>query len=225
MKFHASVALVACLLGACTPQAGLIMAALPDGMVPILLSHLEQVDDSNLRRVAELDRQGNWSGLAAFAEENIAKDRRNADWWTVAGYAYSRLGRYSRAIKCYSEVVRLVPDNLTGWNLLAQAYRAAGQPENAIRILENALLVRRDSPMTFYLLGESYSDVGRFGLAARAYRQGIQLDDKFAQAWFGLGRAYVRLGKRDEAENVVRVLEKLDHPLASELEKSLSRGN
>jgi len=225
MRSTAFAAAIVAMLTACAPQTALLMAALPDGMVPILLSHLERVDDSNLRRVAELDRRADWDGLARFAEENIAQDKLNADWWTVAGYAYSRMGKYSRAVECYSEVVHLTPDNLTGWNLLAQAHRGAGQPDRAIKILNNALLIRRDSPMTFYLLGESYSDVRRFGLAERAYQEGLKLDDKYAPAWFGAGRAYVRMGRRVEAENVVKVLEKLDHRLAFELAESLSRGN
>jgi tetratricopeptide (TPR) repeat protein len=210
-------------LAACTPQAGVLMAVLPEGTVPTLLSHFERVDDSIRQRLVEFERRGDWKGLAAFAEENLAKDKANADWWMVTGYAYSRLEQYSRAIEYYAEAVRLAPDEATGWNLLAQAYRGAGQPERAIATLDNALRVRQDSPMTFYVLGESYSDVGRLEAAAGAYQQALKLNNEFAQAWFGMGRVDIRLGRDAEAREIVKLLERLDQGLASELANLLSQ--
>jgi tetratricopeptide (TPR) repeat protein len=210
-------------LAACTPQAGLLMAVLPEGTVPTLLGHLERVDDSNRQRLADFERRGDWHGLAAFAEENLAKDKSNADWWMVTGYAYSQLGQYSRAIEYYAEAVRLAPDDAAGWNLLAQGYRAAGQPQRAIATLNNALRVRQDSPMTFYMLGESYSDVGRWQAAAGAYQQALKLNGEFAQAWFGMGRADIRLGRDAEAREIVTLLERLDQRLASELATLLTK--
>ena len=215
--------LVCCSLAACTPQAGLLMSLLPDGTVPILLSHLERVDDSNRRRLEDFERRGDWNGLASFAEENLARDKSNADWWLVAGYAHSRLGQHQRATEYYGEAVRLAPEEATGWNLLAQSYRATGQPQRAINTLNNALLAIRDAPVTFYLLGESYGDIGRFDLASGAYQEALKIDSGFAEAWFGMGRAYVRLGRSAEAGEVVTVLERLNPPLARELAAALSQ--
>lgn len=208
-------------LAACTPQSSALMALVPDGTVPILLSHLEGVNESNRQRLAEFEQRRDWDGLARFAEDNIAKDRSSADWWTVAGYAYSRLGQYPRAIECYNEVVRLAPDEITGWNLLAQAWRASGQPQRAIATLNNALLIGRDAPVTFYLLGETYTDIGRLRPAVNAYQQALKLNPEFAQAWFGMGRAYVRQERYAEAADIVKALEKLDPRLAAELSKLL----
>jgi tetratricopeptide (TPR) repeat protein len=208
---------------ACTPQTTALMALVPDGTVSVLASHLEGVSDGNRQRLAEFERRGDWNGLARFAEENLAADRSNADWWTVAGYAYSRLGKYPRAIECYSEVVRLAPDETTGWNLLAQAWRASGQPQRAIATLNNALLIRNDASATFYLLGESYSDIGRLRPAVDAYQQALKLNPEFALAWFGMGRAYVRQGRHADAADIVKALEKLDPRLAAELSKLLPK--
>ncbi len=210
-------------LSACTPQTSALMALMPDGTVPILLSHFEAVSDSNRQRLAEFEQRGDWDGLARFAEENLAKDGSSADWWTVAGYAYSRLRQPARAIECYAQVVRLAPDEPTGWNLLAQAYRDAGQPARAISTLNNALLVGKDTPATLYLLGESYDDIGRLQAAVDAYQQALKLNPEFARAWLGLGRAYVRQGRYAEAGEIIKVLEKHDPGLAAELAKLSSR--
>lgn len=202
---------------ACTPQSALLMNVLPAGTVPVLLSHLQGVDDSNRRRIAELESRGDWQGLAQLAEENLARDRNNADWWLVAGYAYSQLGQHPRAAQCFGEMVRLAPDDMLGWNLLAQSYRSAGEAARAVQTLNSAVLVRKDVPATWFLLGESYSDLGRFDPAAAAYREALQLNGNFAQAWFGLGRAYARLGRADEFEKAAQALQRLNPALAKEL--------
>ena len=204
-------------LPACTPHTAAIVAALPDGTVPILLSHVKGIEESNRKRVAELEARKDWEGLTKLAEENLARDRNSSDWWTVAGYAHSQAGRHQRATTCYSEVVRLAPDDMLGWNLLAQSYRDAKQPLRAVQTLNNALRVRQGTAETWFLLGESYADLDRDLPAASAYREAVQQNGEFARAWFGLGRAYARLGRRAEFEQALQRLERLNAPLAKEL--------
>ena len=204
-------------LSACTPQTAALVAALPDGTIPILLSHLQGMEQGNRKRVAELEARRDWDGLTKLAEENLALDRNSSDWWTVAGYAHSQAGRHQRASERYSEVVRLAPDDMLGWSLLAQSYRDAKQPLRAVQTLNNAHLVRQGTAETWFLLGESYSDLDRDLPAASAYREAVQQNGEFARAWFGLGRAYARLGRRAEFEQALQRLERLDAPLAKEL--------
>lgn len=213
----AGIGLALSLLAACTPQAALIIAALPDGTIPKLLSHLQGVEEGNLKRVADLESRRDWDGLTKFAEENLAKDRNDANWWLVAGYAHSQAGRKQRAIECYSEMVRLAPDDMLGWSLLAQAYRDTMQPQRAVQTLNNAHLVHKGTAETWFLLGESYSDLNRDLPAAAAYREAVKMNGEFAQAWFGMGRAYARLSRRDDFERALKVLERLNPPLAREL--------
>ena len=209
--------LVLAVLSACTPQTAAIMSLLPDGTLATLLGNMERVEDQNRKRVIELEARKDWDGLARLAEENLAKDRNNSDWWIVAGYAHAQAGRHPRAIECYTEVVRLMPDDMLGWSLLAQAYRDAKQPARAVHTLDNALRVRTDSAEIWFLLGESYSDLDRDAPAAKAYFEAVRINNGFAQAWFGLGRAYARLGRRAEFEEVLVVLAELDGARAKEL--------
>jgi tetratricopeptide (TPR) repeat protein len=204
-------------LPACTPHTAALFSLLPDGTVPILLSHTQGMDESNRNRVGELEARKDWDGLAKLAGDNLALDRNNSDWWIVAGYAHSQAGRHERAIECYNEVVRLAPDDLLGWSLLAQSYRDAKQPLRAVQTLDNAHRVRQGTAETWFLLGESYSDLDRDLPAASAYRESVQRNGEFAQAWFGLGRAYARLGRRAEYEQALKNLEQLNAPLAKQL--------
>lgn len=212
----------AALCAGCTPQQQLLMSLLPDGTIPVLLSHFEKVDDTNRRRIAEFEQRRDWEGLARFAEENVKQDRLNGDWWIVAGYAYSQAGQRKRAIECYNEVVRLVPEDALGWNLLAQSYRFDRQPERALQVVNRALNVSRETPPTWILQGDIYSDLGRFEPAVRSYQEALKLDQRYGQAWLGMGKAYARLGRNAEVREVAKVLEKLDPAMARELAASTS---
>jgi tetratricopeptide (TPR) repeat protein len=213
----ASLGLALLALPACTPPAAVLFSLVPDGTIPILLSHMQGMEESNQKRVAELEARKDWEGLTKLAEENLARDRNSSEWWIVAGYAHSQAGRYQRASECYSEVVRLAPDDMLGWSLLAQSYRDAKQPLRAVQTLNNAHRVRQGTAETWFLLGESYSDLDRDLPAASAYREAVQRNGEFVRAWFGLGRAYARLGRRADFEQALKRLEELNIPLAKEL--------
>ena len=199
----------------CTTAGQLLFTLVPDGTIPLLLSHLERESDTNRRRVAELERSADWPGLAKFADENIAKAPSNASWWLVAGYAYSRQKNHDRAMACFREMIRLEPDAPDGWNLLAQEHRIRGEPQRAVEVLNQALTAQRDSAVMLTLLGESYSDLSRFEPAARAYRQALDIDAGLLPAWAGLARAHIRLGRVAEAESIARSLEKTSPQLAA----------
>jgi len=206
-------------LTACTPHSALLMSALPDGTVSVLLSHLQGMGDDNRKRVADLEARKDWDGLVKLAGENLARDPNNADWWTVAGFAHSQAGRHALAIQCFSDVVRLSPDEMLGWSLLAQSYRDVKEPARAVQTLNNAHRVRGGSAETWFLLGESYSDLNRDAAAESAYREALGFNRDFAQAWFGLGRVYARLGRTADFDQALKSLARLDTALADQLAK------
>lgn len=211
------------LLAACTPQQALLSALVPDGTASMLLSHLQQVEDVNRRRIVELEQKGDWAGLARFADENIAVDPFSAEWRMVGGYAQTQLRDYRRATGYFSDMVRLAPDEAAGYHFLAGAQRAAGEPRNAIVTLERALLVLRESALTWQLLGDAHGDLGRRRQAAEAYRRALAIDPTLAEAWFGLGRASLQSGRADDAREALAALERMRSPRAAELRALLAQ--
>ena len=215
-SFVVVTALVAALSACTTLQIAAML--LPEGTTTMLLGNLEKVSDVNRKRVAQLEAAGRWEELARFAEQNLAKEASNADWFLILGYARSRSGAHDAAAKAYGEAVRLEPDNEAAWNLLAQSHRARGDSQRAVVVLNNALLALREAPVTMYLLGESYSDLGRDADARFAYEKSLAMEPQFSAAWFGLTRAYQRLGLASEAREARARLEKLDPQLAKRLD-------
>jgi tetratricopeptide (TPR) repeat protein len=215
-RWICAAALVSAIAG-CAMMEEQPAGRLPDGSVSVLLTHLKSLSEGNQKVIAELESSKDWDGLAKTAEAGIKLNPHNADWWFVAGYAYSKAGRHGLAVERFSERVRLAPDDMVGWNLLAQSYRDAGQPLRAVQTLNNAHLVRPGTPATYYLLGESYSDLNRYLPAAAAYRESVKLDSKFARSWFGLGRSAAQLGNRGDYDQALKALRELDPALAQEL--------
>ena len=204
-------------LAACTPQAMLASALLPDGAASALLSHLQSEPEGNRKIVASMEAKKDWDGLVKLAEENLKQDRRVASWWFVAGYSHAQAGRHQQAAECFKEMAELSPDDIEGWELFAQELLASGQAKRAVQTLTNALRVRDNSPPTWLLLGRGYEDLARSDLAFNAYRTAIKLDGELAQAWLGYGRTSARLNRRADYEQAIKALEKLDPPLAKQL--------
>ena len=207
----------------CTPQQMLMQALIPDGTASMLLSHLQTVEGSNRRRIIDMEQKGDWTGLARFADTNIAGDPFSPEWRMIGGYAYLQLRDYPQATAYFNEMVRLAPDDATGYHFLAEAQRAAGQPQRAVTTLERALLVVRESPLTHQLLGEAYSDLGRFRPAAESYRRALAIDPVAVDALFGMGRASLQLGRTADARDALSELERLHSPRAAELRALLAK--
>ena len=214
----AAAVLAALTLSGClSPTASLLLGLLPEGTFTTMLSNMQGVSEPNREKLAALEQKGDWTGIAQFAEKNIAVDPTNADWWVVGGYAYSRLGQHERAAEHFREAVRLSPDDIDTWNQLAQAYRSLGQPERAIRTLNNALQVNRDSPVTYYLLGESFTDLKRPDRAVGFYEQAVQRNPEFVEAVYQLGATYARLGRKTDFDATVQLLQRLNPSAAKKL--------
>jgi tetratricopeptide (TPR) repeat protein len=216
--FSAVAAVLLVLLGtACTPQQMLLNSLIPDGTVPMLLSHLESVESANRDRIIELERKGDWREMVRFADANIKTDRFSPEWRMIGGYASSQLREFDRAAEYFGDMIRLSPDDVTGYHFLAEAQRSAGDPKGAVTTLERALLVVRESAMTYRLLGDAYVDLGRDAVAITAYRRALAIDPRLADAWFGLGRAASRTGRTADVREALQALEQMRSPRAVEL--------
>ena len=195
----------------------LLLSLLPDDTFTTLLTNLRGVDETNRKRLGELEQRGDWPAVLAFADTNIKRDPYTAEWWYVKGTAQGRMNTWPAAAESFGQVVRLQPYELDGWHMLAQAQRLAGDPERAVQTLERTLSISRESPISFHLLGEAYLGLRRSDRAIAAYREAIRLEPRFPEALYGLGRAHALAGDTAERDRVVERLRPMNPGLAGRL--------
>ena len=216
----AAAALLAVGVAGCGPHAqiaNLVFSLLPDGTFTTFLGNLKGVSNENQKTIEALARKGDWPGVAKFAEDNIAKERRIADWWVVAGIAYAQMEQFDKANARFAEAVRLEPGEMEYRNLLALSQRLGGEPERALRTLNEALRVNNEDPDTFFLLGETYMALNQPARAAQAYERAMSLLPDAVEIWYGLGLAYAKLGRTEDFRDVQQRLRAVDPRLADQL--------
>jgi len=177
------------------------------------------------KRIAELERKRDWSGLLRFAQEKQRLEPERPDWWIVSGYAWLAGGDYPRAIDILNRATQRSPEDTDAWNLLGETQRLSGQAGRAVQTLERASTMSRASRhITLFLLGEAYRDVRRPDRAIGAYREALQIEPQYAPAWYGVGNVYAQTGDRKQAQAALEELKKLDPGLAQLLAARIQAG-
>jgi tetratricopeptide (TPR) repeat protein len=210
-------------LNACTPQQMLASAVIPNGTLSTMLGNTQSVADHNRKRIAALEQQKDWAGLAAFAEANIARDLFSAEWRMVAGYARQQQGDHPAAQQHYGEMIRLSPDEIAAYQLMAASLRAEGRTDRAAAVLERGLLAVREAPEAHRLLGDIYLEQKRYRQAVVAYREALKGLPGHAGAWYGLGVAAARTGDTRMLEDALNALSKIAPGRAAELRAAVAK--
>ena len=200
-------------LAACTPMAALLMPS-----APLLSAALaSRGDDSaTAEAIRDLQVKRDWAGLTRLANERIALNPEDADWWVVLGYAALQRKELAEAVKILDTAVTRAPEDIDALNLLAEAQRLSGQVARATRTLKRAMTVDPSSPISRYLLGEAYRDEGLLSRARESYAEAVRLEPEFILAWYGLVKVLERTGPQEDRDTALARLRKLDPVLAQE---------
>ena len=210
--------LVAMLAGCAGP-----LAFIP--ITPLLSSALASrgEDSQSAALITEMQKKGDWPGLAKFAQDRLLKDPSNGNLWVMLGYALVQQSRYPDAIQALIRAVAINPEDVDGWNILADAQRRAGQPGASSRTLQRAAALDPTSAVTRYLMGEAFKENGEPDRAEEAFRDALKISPDLALAWFGLGELLLRSGSPGDLDLVAENLVHLDPKLAKEFSLLRSR--
>lgn len=194
-------------------------------ITPLLSSALASrgEDTKSAQAITEMQKKGDWPGLAKFAQDRLLRDPSNGNLWVMLGYALVQQSRYADAIQALSRAVSIDPEDIDGWNILADAQRRAGQPGASSRTLQRAAAVDPTSGVTRYLMGEAFKENGEPDRAESAFREALKISPDLALAWFGLGELLLRTGSPNDLDVIAENLVHLDPKLAKEF--ALLRAN
>jgi tetratricopeptide (TPR) repeat protein len=142
-----------------------------------------------------------WLDMAAVS---VAKAKSiNADSEQVllaSGLVQEEQGRYEPAIRDFSRVTELNPNNVEAWRLLASGYEDSNRPEDAVATYQRAIQVTPNYYRTYLNLGAFYYHRSQFQEAERLYRRAVEISPKLSEGHMDLGLALVGQGRFSEAE-------------------------
>ena len=194
-------------------------------ITPLLSSALASrgEDSKSAQAITEMQKNGDWAGLAKFAQDRLLRDPSNANYWVMLGYALVQQSRFPDAIQALTRAVTINPEDIDGWNLLADAQRRGGQPGASSRTLQRAAAVDPTSAVTYYLMGEAFRDNGEPDRAEVAFRDALKIAPNLALAWFSLGELLLRAGSAGDLEVIAENLTQFDPQLAKEFAQLRAR--
>jgi Flp pilus assembly protein TadD len=135
------------------------------------------------------------SGDAAFA----GIDRTDISALMQRGKDLYDQGRYEDAVRVYSEVVRLKPDNEAAQSNLGSSYFRLQQIDNALAAFREAVRLNPNDAEALQNLGAGLAALGNYDDAIQQYLKAVAINPDLAPAHYSLGVLYQEQNNKDKA--------------------------
>ncbi|MFC1489050.1 tetratricopeptide repeat protein, partial [Thermodesulfobacteriota bacterium] len=132
---------------------------------------------------------------------NSRLDRLSDRWrlWSYLGNLYMETRRTSEAVNCFSEALRIDPENMALHNNLAIALAKQGRTAEAIEHYLQALRIKPDYEEVHNNLGNALAKQGRTAEAIEHYLQALRIKPDYGEAHNNLAIALAKQGRTAEA--------------------------
>lgn len=140
----------------------------------------------------------------------MASPQASPDRTLAEAIAHHKAGKFEKALKGYSRVLKRNPTHLDALILGGQAAHFAGKRDTALRMLTRASRSYPDNPQASYNLGVLHKSNGSLEEALQAFKMAARAEPAFAPAHYNAGLTLFELGEAGEA------LEYLDRAIAAE---------
>lgn len=140
--------------------------------------------------------------LIPFGRSKSLVEQDQARQWTCGGLDAAEKGRFGDACSCFSQAVKLNPQDPQIQVHLAQAYLQKGDIKSAISNLEQAVSkseLRGGDPTINVALGELYLSNGQWLPAVRQAELALNRNGKLAEAWALKGKTEYAKGNMSAA--------------------------
>lgn len=145
-----------------------------------------------------------------YVNSYIRQDADDADGYYIKGAIYYKKDDYPAAIACYTQAVRLNPQNSGIYQDRGNAYFYWGKPDTAIADFEKAASLDKKDPYPVERIGDCYCRMKHYDTSVVYHQKAIHIDPKYKYAWVSLGNCYDKLGKHDLAADACRKAIEID---------------
>ncbi|MEG4309671.1 MULTISPECIES: tetratricopeptide repeat protein [unclassified Microcoleus] len=130
---------------------------------------------------------------------NIEPNWATAEEHVTLGNSLVELGKFDRAMECYSRAIKLNPQLATAYHNLGEMLIGQKRWDEAIANYRQAIAINPNSFESYHSLGKTWAERGELDRAIACYRKSIELNPNYARAYVGLGNVLVQKRELDEA--------------------------
>ena len=144
---------------------------------------------------------------AANEAPQVEKEELIAQKWFERGYVFQQDKNFDEAIRCYTEVISLKPDEInlsTTYSNLGNLFSDLKRYNEAEIAYRKAIELNPAHATAYYNLGALLGDLKRTDEAEATFRKAIELNPSDAAAYSNLGNTLKDLKRYDEAEAAYR---------------------
>jgi tetratricopeptide (TPR) repeat protein len=123
----------------------------------------------------------------------------NPEFCFKLAFVKQRLGKLEEAVKYYSALLEITPENFDALNNIGVALKDLGHYSAANRFLKIALLISKDKPAVYNNLGLISDAQGKLDEAIDYFTRAIKLDSNFIDAELNLANTYMYKQKFNDA--------------------------
>lgn len=136
------------------------------------------------------------TALLARTQQAIAKNPGDAQAHYDQAVALGLLGRPSKAVTEYQNVVLLRPKDAAAYEDLGNAYDVLSQPASAVSAYRQATRLAPGSARVLCSLGKNLKQMAQFSQAQAVLRRAIKIAPRYAEAHYTLGMALFAQGQQ-----------------------------
>lgn len=89
----------------------------------------------------------------------------------ILGMAYKQIGKFDKAMNCFSDAIELSTNTYDAAYTLGLLYLTASQHKDSVRAFKEALKMRKDDPLALVGLGNAYFALNDYGQARVAFQR------------------------------------------------------
>ena len=155
--------------------------------------------NEKLKLLIELYNRGKFQDVLIKGNTIKSKFPRSLIIYNILGASNTGLKKYSDAINCYNEALKIdnsLPDT---YNNIGVAYQKKGDQQMAIKNFEKAIKLKSDYPEAYNNLGISFKKIRKYKNSLDNYSKALLIKSNFYEAYFNLGAVLYELGDYEKS--------------------------
>ncbi|MEG4490213.1 tetratricopeptide repeat protein [Microcoleus sp. D3_18_C4] len=130
---------------------------------------------------------------------NIEPNWATAEEHVTLGNSLVELGKFDRAMECYSRATKLNPKLATAYHNLGEMLIGQKRWDEAIANYRQAIAINPNSFESYHSLGKTWAERGELDRAIACYNKSLELNPNYARAYVGLGNVFAQKQDFDAA--------------------------